>query len=177
MCHSWMLSYPLCSPKNWNLSGFEMRYGTERKNGYRVLGGYNYGLDQWFPTFFFQRAIYFISEGMGATRSIFLHPPPLLFPLLPSLPTARGFGGALKDPPAGSGAEPQPTTHFRAFYGKKVIVLTCCDRFSSVQSEIFRFSPRISYFHHNWHNGSNSTGLLCQNGKFYSFCTYIFKIL
>ena len=25
-------------------------------------------VDQWFPAFFVQRAIYFISEGMGATR-------------------------------------------------------------------------------------------------------------
>ena len=35
----------------------------------------------------------------------------------------------------------------------------------------------ISYFYHNWHNGSYSTGLPYQNGKFYSFFTYIFKIL
>ena len=36
----------------------------------------------------------------------------------------------------------------------------------SKQLEIFRFLPRISYFHHNGHIGSYPTGLPCQNGKF-----------
>ena len=40
----------------------------------------------------------------------------------------------------------------------------------SKQLEIFRFLPRISYFHHNGHGGSYPTGLPCQNGNFYSCC-------
>ena len=36
----------------------------------------------------------------------------------------------------------------------------------SKQLEIFRFLPRISYFHHNGHSGSYPTGLPCQNGNF-----------
>ena len=35
----------------------------------------------------------------------------------------------------------------------------------SKQLEIFRFRPRISYFHHNGHSGSYPTGLPCQNGN------------
>ena len=36
----------------------------------------------------------------------------------------------------------------------------------SKQLEIFRFLPRIGYFHHNGHSGSYPTGLPCQNGNF-----------
>ena len=36
----------------------------------------------------------------------------------------------------------------------------------SKQLEIFRFLPRISYFHHNGHSGSYPTGLPCQIGNF-----------
>ena len=50
---------------------------------------------------------------------------------------------------------------------KKVIVF---DMFREIlqrskQLEIFRFLPRISYFHHNGHSGSYPTGLPCQNGN------------
>ena len=99
-------------------------------------------------------------------------------PPLPFLPTARGSGECCKLPQWGLGRSPSRQRILEHS-------MTKSDRFDmlqpifqrSKQHKIFRFSPRISYFHHNWHNGSYFIGLPCQNKKFYSFCTYIFKIL
>ena len=118
------------------------------------------------PNLFCSTGHLFYLGGHGGHEVKFFTSPLLLSPLLPSLPTDRG-----------SGAGPSRQRILEHSMAKS-------DRFDmlrqifqrSKQHEIFRFSPRISYFHYNWHNGSYSTGLPCQNGKFYSFCTYIFKI-
>ena len=70
------------------------------------------------PNLFCSRGHLFYFGGHGGHKVIFLHPPLLLSYLLSSPPTARGLGSIVSSP-AGSGAEPHPTTHFRAFYGKK----------------------------------------------------------
>ena len=46
----------------------------------------------------------------------------------------------------------------------------------SKQQEMFRFSPRISYFHHNGRNGSYSTAAdLVKMGSFTVFAHIFFK--
>ena len=121
---------------------------------YFILIIFAFYIDQWFPTFFVWRAIYFLWKALRATRLIFYIPLPLLPPfdplLIPARQTARGFGGALLAPQRGLGRSPSRQRileHYRA----KVIV---SDMFREIlqrskQLEIFRFRPRISYFHHN----------------------------
>ena len=60
------------------------------------------------PNLFYSRAIYFFLEGIGGHKIKFVY-----IPLSPT-PTARGLESAVSSP-AGSGAQPQPTTHLRAF--------------------------------------------------------------
>ena len=130
------------------------------------------------PNLFCSRAIYFFLEGVGAQGQIFLHSLPS-FPLFsPPLQQLGGLGERCKLPQRGLGRSPSRQRILE-------YSMTKSDRFDmwweifqrSRQQEIFRFLPRISYFHHNGHSRSYPTGLPCQNGKFYSFCTYIFKIL
>ena len=118
--------------KNWLTDGRQrVNINGKTSNWADVLSGVPQGsvfgpllfliyINQWFPTFFVQRAIYFISEGMGATRSNFLHPLPSSPVFPPPFQQLGGLGERCKPPPPiGSGAEPQLTTHFRAFYGKE----------------------------------------------------------
>ena len=118
--------------------------------------------------------LFYFGEHVGHKVKFFTSPP-LLSPPFQQL---WGLGERCKLPQRGLGRSPSRQRILEHSMAKS-------DRFDmlrqifkhSKQHEIFRFSPRISYFHHNWHNGSYSTGQPCQNGKFYSFCTYIFKIL
>ena len=129
------------------------------------------------PNFFCSRGHLFHFGGHGGHKVIFVHF--LLSPLFPSLQQLGGLGpGSAGSAPAGSGTELQPTTHFRAFYGKKWSFWHVANDFPAFkETRNFSIFTEISYFHHNGHSCSYSTGLPCQNGKFYSFCTCILKII
>ena len=61
-----------------------------------------------------------------------------------------------------------PARPTASILGQKVIVFYMFREIlqHSKQLEIFRFLPRISYFHRNGHSGSYPTGLSCWNGDF-----------
>ena len=126
---------------------------------------------QWFPTFFVWRAIYFLWRALRATRLIFCIPSPLLPPFSshhsPPVQQLGVLGSAVNSPSGVWGGAPADNA-FLSILGLKIVV---SDMFREVlqrskQLEIFRFLPRISYFHHNGHSGSYPTGLPCQNGNF-----------
>ena len=122
--------------------------------------------------------LFLFRRAWGPQGQFFLHPLPSSPLFSPPFQQLGGLGERCKLPQRGLGRSPSRQRILEHS-------MTKSDRFDmlrqifqrSKQHEIFRFSPRISYFHHNWHNGSYSIGLHCQIGKFYSFCTYIFKIL
>ena len=126
------------------------------------------------PNLFVQGPIIYFWRAWGATKSNFLHYPPLFSPLLPSPPTARGLGSAVSSHssalPAGSGAEPQLTTHFRAFYGKKWSFWHVARDFPAFKAT--RFSPRFVIFTITGIAAHTLPAYPCQNGKFYILHIY-----
>ena len=132
------------------------------------------------PNHFCSTGHLFYFGGHGGHKVNFYIP---LFPLFsPPFQQFGGLGERCKLPQRGLGWSPSR---------KRILEhsMATSDRFDmlreifqrSKQHEIFRFSPRISYSHHNWHNGSYSTGPPGQNGKFYSFrenmCTQIIPMI
>ena len=112
-------------------------------------------------------------KGMRGHKVIFTCPPSPLIPF-----NSYGYGERCKLPQRGLGRSPSRQLileHSIAKSDRFDLLLEIFQR--SKQQETFWFLLRISYFQHSWHNGSYSTGLPCQNGKYYSFCTYILKIL